>query len=89
MTEIPVYNMFPSEIPINEITKLEEWERADETNAYNQTLQAADDFVGPVEGRGCTDAICLLLFLLANGALAALAGYSKDKVGYVWVTQKG
>ena len=56
-------------------SKLKEWETEQVSSKFNVPLPSNADFNGPVVLRRCTDVPCLLLFLLANLALAGIAGY--------------
>ena len=56
-------------------SKLKEWESEQVSSKFNTPLPTNADFNGPVVLRRCTDVPCLLLFLLANVALAGIAGY--------------
>ena len=56
-------------------SKLKEWEAEQNQSKLNVPLPANADFNGPVGLRRCTDVPCLLLFLVANVALAGIASY--------------
>lgn len=56
-------------------SKLKEWASEQEHSKFNTPLPINADFNGPIALRRCTDVPCLLLFLLANAALAGIAGY--------------